>query len=131
MDNDIIQAYLWREVIRLAFSPASTKDIKNWIVSFVFVMYLAYKNWFTWHVKWKYIRDALDYGLPLVPHALAGWALLASDRLILEHYVSLTELGLYNFGYKLGMVMSFLVYGIKCICSAIFALQVGQIVWLT
>ncbi len=31
MDKNIIQAYLWQEVIRLGFSPSSKKDKKNWI----------------------------------------------------------------------------------------------------
>ena len=31
MDNDIIRAYLWQEVIRLGFSPAGNKDIKSWL----------------------------------------------------------------------------------------------------
>jgi O-antigen/teichoic acid export membrane protein len=59
------------------------------------------------------VREALGYGLPLVPHALASWVLQAADRLILERHVSLTELGLYNFGYTLGMAMQFLVMGIN------------------
>ena len=34
MDNEIIQAYLWREVIRLGFSPSSERDMKNWLVQY-------------------------------------------------------------------------------------------------
>ena len=77
------------------------------------VLYLAGRTWFTRHISWRYVREALGYGLPLVPHALASWVLQAADRLILERHVSLTELGLYNFGYTLGMAMQFLVVGIN------------------
>jgi len=77
------------------------------------VLYLAGHTWFTRSVAWRYVREALSYGLPLVPHALASWVLQAADRLILERFVSLTELGLYNFGYTLGMGMQFLVVGIN------------------
>ena len=77
------------------------------------VLYLVGRTWFTRHVSWRYVREALGYGLPLVPHALASWVLQAADRLILERHVSLTELGLYNFGYTLGMSMQFLVMGIN------------------
>ena len=31
MDKDIIQAYLWQDVINFAFSPKSTKEIKQWL----------------------------------------------------------------------------------------------------
>ena len=77
------------------------------------VIYLASRTWFTRHVSWRYVREALGYGLPLVPHTLAAWVLQAADRLILERHVSLAELGLYNFGYTLGTAMQFLVMGIN------------------
>ena len=31
MDNNIIQAYLWNEIIRIGFSPTSDKDKKTWL----------------------------------------------------------------------------------------------------
>jgi len=34
MDNNIIQAYLWNEVIRLGFSPAGKKERKNWVIQY-------------------------------------------------------------------------------------------------
>ncbi len=77
------------------------------------VIYLVGRTWFTRHISLRYVREALGYGLPLVPHTLASWVLQAADRLILERHVSLTELGLYNFGYTLGMSMQFLVMGIN------------------
>jgi O-antigen/teichoic acid export membrane protein len=77
------------------------------------VLILAWRRWFTPHIEWKHIRDGLAFGLPLVPHLVAAWALQAADRVILERFVSLDEMGLYNFGYTLGMVMSFLVTGIN------------------
>lgn len=79
----------------------------------VVVLAVAARTWFSWAVRREYVRHALDYGLPLVPHALASWVLQAADRLILERYVSLREMGLYNFGYTLGMSMQFLVMGIN------------------
>jgi hypothetical protein len=34
MDNEIIRAYLLQDVIRLGFTPASTKDQKNWLFQY-------------------------------------------------------------------------------------------------
>ncbi|MCK5685958.1 hypothetical protein KAJ27_17635, partial [bacterium] len=34
MDNEIIQAYLWQDIIRLGFSPSSDKDKKDWLVQY-------------------------------------------------------------------------------------------------
>ncbi len=80
----------------------------------VVVLYLAAQGWFSKKIAWSYVGMSLVYGLPLsLPHALARWVLQAADRLVLERYVSLTEIGLYNFGYTLGMAMLFLVLGIN------------------
>lgn len=79
----------------------------------IVVLVLVLRRWFAPHIDWRYIRDGLVYGLPLVPHLVGGWALRAADRVVLERFVSLSELGLYNFGYTLGMSMQFLVAGIN------------------
>jgi len=55
------------------------------------------------------LRESLSFGLPLVPHALAGWILTFADRAMINHYIDLTQVGIYSLGYKFGMVMSLLV----------------------
>ena len=52
------------------------------------------------------LKTALVYSLPLVPHGVASWMMALSDRLILEHYVTLGQLGLYSLGYQFGSVMN-------------------------
>lgn len=66
------------------------------------------------------LRSALKFGLPLVPHSLAGWVLAAADRVLLERMTSLSEVGLYNLGYQIGMVMSFIVSSINFAWAPIF-----------
>lgn len=83
------------------------------IFTSIIVLILAYRQWFTLSVSWTHVHKALIFGLPLVPHAIAAWALKSVDRVVLERYVSLNEMGLYNFGYTLGLVMQYLVTGIN------------------
>lgn len=49
-----------------------------------------------------FLKMALIYSLPFVPHLLSQWILSISDRAILERYVSLSELGVYSVGYQMG-----------------------------
>jgi O-antigen/teichoic acid export membrane protein len=51
---------------------------------------------------------ALAFSLPLVPHAIAGWALEMSDRAILSRLVPLHDVGVYSLGYQLGAAMGLL-----------------------
>jgi len=59
------------------------------------------------------IKKVLKYSLPLVPHAISGWILNMSDRVFLERFCSLKELGVYTIGYQLGQSLDFLVSGIN------------------
>jgi O-antigen/teichoic acid export membrane protein len=51
------------------------------------------------------LMPALAFSLPLVPHALAGWALEMSDRAILTRLLPLQDVGIYSLGYQLGAAM--------------------------
>ena len=55
------------------------------------------------------LGSMLRYGLPFVPAALASFVVNWSDRYFLRVYSTLTTVGLYAFGYKLGMIVIFLV----------------------
>lgn len=54
------------------------------------------------------LLPALAFGLPLVPHAVAGWALEMSDRAILTRFLPLSDVGVYALGYQLGAAMGLL-----------------------
>ncbi len=56
--------------------------------------------------QWSYVRDTLRLSLPLVPHGLIGFGLIAIDRFILQHYRPLAEVGLYAMAYNIGMIMT-------------------------
>ena len=51
------------------------------------------------------LMPALAFSLPLVPHAMAGWALEMSDRAILTRFLPLHDVGVYSLGYQLGAAM--------------------------
>ena len=57
-------------------------------------------------------RELLFYGLPMVPSVLAVWLASQSDRLVLSHFVSKSELGVYAFGASLAAYMVFLGYAV-------------------
>jgi O-antigen/teichoic acid export membrane protein len=56
-------------------------------------------------LEWKFVRETLPLSFPLVPHYLMALCLVAADRLILEHYRSIEEVGLYSLAYTVGMTM--------------------------
>jgi O-antigen/teichoic acid export membrane protein len=57
-------------------------------------------------VKWKHLWAALKLNVPALPYIYCLWALNVSDRWILERYVSMADIGIYNLAYTIGMVVS-------------------------
>lgn len=61
-----------------------------------------------WRYRADLARRSLDFGLPLLPHALAGWLLNVSDRWLLGLLLgvaaseALAAIGIYSMGYQLG-----------------------------
>jgi O-antigen/teichoic acid export membrane protein len=55
----------------------------------------------------------LKFGVPLVPAALAVTALTVADRYFLQHFRSLDEVGLYDMGYRFGMVMGLAITAVQ------------------
>lgn len=55
---------------------------------------------------------SLRYGLPLVPHYFAGWALTFIDRFLLLRLSTTAEVGLYSLAYNFGMALNI-------VCAAI------------
>jgi O-antigen/teichoic acid export membrane protein len=79
------------------------------IITAVISSLLMLKRYSTFQLEWKYLTQSLGYGLPLIPHLSAQWIKTSIDQIFLVRYVSLTALGQYNLGYRLGIVMQVLV----------------------
>jgi len=67
-------------------------------------------------------RRMLAFGLPLVPAALAGWALNLSDRYLVNAFDGRAAVGIYSAGYTVGLA-------INALAIAPFSLAWGATYW--
>ena len=67
-------------------------------------------------------RRMLAFGLPLVPAALAGWALNLSDRYLVNAFDGRSAVGIYSAGYTVGLA-------INALAIAPFSLAWGAAYW--
>ncbi len=80
----------------------SIASITFGILSFSFLFnrqYLYFK------LNRSYIRDALKFGLPLVPHALSAWIRTGIDRIFLIMLISPSATGIYTVGFQIASVI--------------------------
>ena len=56
----------------------------------------------------RYIKDALFFGVPLIPHALGGVMITGIDRIFINTMVNVGATGIYTVGYQVGMIIGLL-----------------------
>lgn len=59
------------------------------------------------------LRDMLRFSVPLVPAGLAVWGSGYIDRMMINHFLSLNEVGLYGVGSRLASIVGLLVAGVQ------------------
>ncbi len=64
-------------------------------------------------VSFTKLKASLKYGVPLVPHTLAGWIMSLADRLFLNHYRDISRVGIYGIGYNFGSIMGMITTAIN------------------
>lgn len=65
---------------------------------------LQWKN-FILSFKLDYIKASLLFSIPLLPHTMSGWIINSADRIILEKYVTLGEIGVYSLAIQVSAVL--------------------------
>ncbi len=83
----------------------------RFITNFVFCVlaFLYTSRSITLSYSPKLSRELVRFGYPLVFAALAGLVLTYFDQYILQMFASLSEVGIYNLGYKIGMIIQVLL----------------------
>lgn len=61
-----------------------------------------------WRIDPAYVKDALRFGVPLIPHVLGTLFIASSDRLMVASLTSVHEAGIYAAGMQVGLVIAVL-----------------------
>jgi O-antigen/teichoic acid export membrane protein len=85
----------------------------NLIVNFVFAFIFIYmiRNHIVWNLNFKKIKEALAFSLPLVPGAIAYYLTTISDRILIDKYLSLSDLGIYGIAATIALILNIFSFG--------------------
>lgn len=68
-------------------------------------LYIGYRI-INFKFRFSIFKESLLFSLPLIPTIMCAWILNLSDRIFIERYFSLEEVGIYSLGYKIaGLVV--------------------------
>jgi O-antigen/teichoic acid export membrane protein len=72
-------------------------------------LFLFWKQrWLDFHLNSKYIKNALNFGIPMIPTAIKGAIMTTIDRLFITNMIDVGVTGLYTVGYQLSMAIHLL-----------------------
>jgi O-antigen/teichoic acid export membrane protein len=62
-------------------------------------------GWIKWGINREYMKNGLQFGIPLIPHTLGAFVITLSDRFFLTNMAGVAEVGLYTVGYQFGNII--------------------------
>ncbi|MBE9068430.1 oligosaccharide flippase family protein, partial [Leptolyngbya cf. ectocarpi LEGE 11479] len=80
----------------------------------------AFSLWHLWHnqisnnyfnlkyIQIDHLKNALSFGLPLIPHALSGWVINYIDRFFIAAMIGMSDVGIYSVAYQIGNIIGIL-----------------------
>lgn len=99
---------LWFIVVKQEGAIGMLKGgmIASIIISPLF-LYISYKT-VNFSFQIQILKDSLSFSLPILPSLLSAWILNLSDRIFIERYFTLYDVGIYSLGYKMaGIILAF------------------------
>lgn len=66
------------------------------------------------------LRQSLAFGLPIIPHLLAAWALNVGDRVLLQRLAGLSEVGVYSLACQVAGLLALLVAAVNSAYTPVF-----------
>jgi len=79
-------------------------------VSFALISLILLKkrDYFIFEYRVEDIKHLLKFGIPMIPHQLAGWIRTSGDTILLISMVGANATGLFAVGYQIAMIMTVL-----------------------
>jgi putative polysaccharide transporter protein len=81
------------------------------LIPFFFIYWGIIAHNATFNINFKELKKGLAFSTPLLPGALAYLALSLSDRIILERFVPISQIGIYSLAYTLALTLNIVIQG--------------------
>lgn len=65
-------------------------------------------GWIEFSIRGDYIRNALKFGVPLIPHVVGGMMIAMVDRVIITNFLDISKTGIYMVAVQIGLGVSLL-----------------------
>jgi O-antigen/teichoic acid export membrane protein len=116
--QSLLNAFLSLVFVVVLLKGAQGRIDAQMIVMLLFTLisiYLLYRDKLVVLFQWNpaLVREALSFGIPLVPHVVGGFLLLSLDRIVINEKLGLAEVGIYMLAVQLSSVLKIIFHSIN------------------
>jgi O-antigen/teichoic acid export membrane protein len=90
------------------FSPSAEfkvlADLISVLIFFPVHLYIAFKYFKGW-INLSILKEGLSFSLPFVPTLLISWVIILSNRLFIEFFGDLSQVGLFSMAFKISSII--------------------------
>lgn len=89
--------------------------ISGFIASLISILLGAFwtREDFDLTFNFQKLGEMLRFSIPLVPSGIGVFVYLYIDRLTINHFMTMTDVGLFGVGYRIASIVSFLMFGFQ------------------
>ena len=102
---DFALSYIFVVVYKFGYIGRLEGTYLSFFVFSLIGLYLLYKMGYLANITFKYTKDILSFGIPLIPHAISGTVMAMADRYFISYFVGNAEVGLYTIAYQISALM--------------------------
>ena len=84
--------------------------VLSFIIIGIISLILLVHSWSSFKINVYYMKHALKFGIPLIPHSLGGMLIVYSDRVIINNLLGTGALGIYMVALQIGVIIEVIVY---------------------
>jgi O-antigen/teichoic acid export membrane protein len=93
----------------VSFQLGSEGRMMGILLSFLLMLLISlsilkYFNWIIFRYRYRYLREALEFGLPLLPHSISLFILAMADRYLIGLFLEFDDLGIYVLAMQLAAI---------------------------
>ena len=106
---DAIGSIILVLVLALSWQGRLSGMLVAWLCAAIIAVYfMVREGWVARSIDPTYGKDALNYGVPLVPHAVGGLLLGMADRFMVNNILDVSSTGIYVVAVQLGLILGML-----------------------
>lgn len=108
---DFLLSYLFVVIYQYGYIGRLEGTYISFFLASMLGIYILFKRDYLGALSFKYTKEILNFGVPLIIHGLSGTLIAMSDRYFISYFVGNDAVGIYTIAYQLSALM--LLFGVS------------------